>query len=224
MDIDEIRRINIKALWEKQRSALIDACGMQPAQFYNLRDGAPDSKTGKPRGMRKETAWKIEDAAGVPRGYLDKLHAAPSEENTEEAPNLIDDVRIPVVGEVQGGDDGYLEELEYPVGHGEGYVLYPSKDKNAFALRVRGESMHPRYRSGEFVIVEPSIQPQPGEDVVVSCKNGRKMLKVFNWERDDEAQFLSINNGFAPITLKLNEIQSIFLVSGRASRRAFYKN
>lgn len=223
MDIDEIRRINIKALWKDQRSALIEKCGMQPAQFYNLRDGAPDSKTGKPRGMRKETAWKIEDAAGVPRGYLDKLHLD-SEENAEEAPDLIKEEKIPVVGEVQGGDDGYLEELEYPVGHGEGFVLYPSKDKNAFALRVRGESMHPRYRSGEFVIVEPSIEPQPGEDVVVSCKNGRKMLKVFAWKQDDEFQFLSINNGFAPITLKLNEIDTIFLVSGRASRRAFHKD
>lgn len=196
---------------------------MQPAQFYNLRDGAPDSKTGKPRGMRKETAWKIEDAAGVPRGYLDKLHTE-SDENAEEAPDLIHDAKIPVVGEVQGGDDGYLEELEYPVGHGDGFVLYPSKDKSAFALRVRGESMHPRYRSGEFVIVEPSIEPQPGEDVVVSCKNGRKMLKVFAWRQEDEAQFLSINNGFAPITLKLDEINSICLVSGRASRRAFYKD
>lgn len=74
MDIDEIRRINIKNLEKVHGIALAKKANMSPTQFYNLRDGAKDSKTGKPRGMRKETAWKIEDAAGVERGYLDVLH------------------------------------------------------------------------------------------------------------------------------------------------------
>ena len=74
MDIDEIRRVNLKKLWQEMRSALVEASGMTPAQFYNLRDGAPDSKTGKPRGMRKETARRLEKAAGKPEGYLDVLH------------------------------------------------------------------------------------------------------------------------------------------------------
>ena len=74
MDIDEIRRNNIKALESMHGAALYKSAGMSPTQFYNLRDGAKDSKTGKPRGMRKETAWRLEDAAGVPRGYLDKPH------------------------------------------------------------------------------------------------------------------------------------------------------
>lgn len=76
MDIDEIRRANIRALESKHGPKLSKAAGMSPSQFYNLRDGAKDSKTGKPRGMRKETAWKIEDAAGVPRGWLDQDHGA----------------------------------------------------------------------------------------------------------------------------------------------------
>lgn len=74
MDIDEIRRENMRELEKVHGPALYKAAGMSPAQFYNLRDGAKDSKTGKSRGMRKETAWRIEDAAGVPRGYLDVQH------------------------------------------------------------------------------------------------------------------------------------------------------
>lgn len=76
MDIDEIRRANIRALEARHGPRLAKAAGMSPSQFYNLRDGAKDSKTGKPRGMRKETAWKIEDAAGAPRGWLDQDHGA----------------------------------------------------------------------------------------------------------------------------------------------------
>lgn len=74
MDIDEIRRINLKNLEIEQGPELYKKAGMSPTQFYNLRDGAKDSQTGKPRGMRKETAWKLEEAAGKPKGYLDQLH------------------------------------------------------------------------------------------------------------------------------------------------------
>jgi hypothetical protein len=75
MDIDEIRRTNLRAIEDKMGPAIYKLAGMSPAQFYNLRDGAKDSKTGKRRGMRKETAWKLEDAAGLPRGYLDVIHS-----------------------------------------------------------------------------------------------------------------------------------------------------
>lgn len=127
---------------------------------------------------------------------------------------------LPLVGEVKGGDDGYLEEFQYPVGHGEGLIEYPTSDPNAYALRVRGDSMHPRYRAGEFVVVEPNIEWQEGDDVVVAFTNGRKMLKQINWRRDGEVQLLSINNGYAPLTLPLRDIESIQLVAGRARRSA----
>lgn len=126
--------------------------------------------------------------------------------------------KIPVIGEVKGGDDGYLEELEYPVGFGDGYVEYPTTDPNAYAVRVRGDSMHPRYRAGEFVIVEPNIEAQEGDDVVVVCSNGRKMLKQLNWRRDGELQLLSVNNGYGPLTLSIHEVRSIQLAAGRVRR------
>ncbi|MEF9340960.1 S24 family peptidase [Ralstonia solanacearum species complex bacterium KE101] len=83
MDIDEIRRENIRRLEARHGApALAERAGMSLSQFYNLRDGAKDSKTGKRRGMRKETAWKIEEAAGVERGYLDSLHPEIAESRT----------------------------------------------------------------------------------------------------------------------------------------------
>lgn len=126
--------------------------------------------------------------------------------------------RIPVIGDVKGGHDGFLEELEHPVGFGDGYVEYPTTDPNAYAVRVRGDSMHPRYRAGEFVIVEPNIEPQEGDDVVVVCANGRKMLKQLNWRRDGEIQLLSVNDGYAPKTMSSSEVMSIQLVAGRVRR------
>lgn len=77
-DIDEIRRDNLRLL-ERERGGPADAARavhMSLAQFANLRDGAKDSKTGKPRGMRKETARRIEAAAEKPEGWLDVDHSA----------------------------------------------------------------------------------------------------------------------------------------------------
>lgn len=139
-------------------------------------------------------------------------------ENVELPAMLIQFKKVPVVGEVKGGADGYLEEMQYPVGHGDGHVDWPTRDNHAYALRVRGDSMHPRYRAGEFVIVEPSVEATVGEDVIVCCKDGRKMLKVLNWIRDGEAQFLSINNGYGPLTVELTEIDTIHRAAGRAPR------
>lgn len=165
----------------------------------------------------------ISVATGYPMPLMGAQASKAEPSNVEAAPQMRQRKGIPVVGEVKGGDDGYLDELQYPVGHGEGTVDYPTADPNAYALRVRGDSMHPRYRAGEFIVVEPSIEAQPGDDVVVALRDGRKLLKELNWRRDGEAQLLSVNNHFGPLTLQESEIQSVQLVAGRVRRSAMNK-
>jgi hypothetical protein len=74
MDIDDIRRFNICALEKEAGTPKLaaDRAGMSYAQYLNYRNGAKEAKTGKVRGMRKETAWRFEDAFMKPRGWLDK--------------------------------------------------------------------------------------------------------------------------------------------------------
>lgn len=150
-----------------------------------------------------------------------EMQAPPEPSNVADAPALAPSRLIPVVGHVKGGDDGYLEEMLFPVGHGEGFVPYWTKDRAAYALRVRGDSMHPRYRAREFVVVTPSIEAQQGNDVVVRLKDGRKLLKQLNWKRDGEVQLLSINNGFAPMTIQMSDVESIHRVAGGVPPDAF---
>lgn len=72
-DIDEIRRKAMGVL-EKEAGGPVAAAkraDMSHSQWANLRAGAPDSKTGKPRGMHKDTARKIEVAFGKEPGWLD---------------------------------------------------------------------------------------------------------------------------------------------------------
>ena len=214
MDIDEIRRINIKALWEKQRSALIDACKMQPAQFYNLRDGAPDSKTGKPRGMRKETAWKIEDAAGVPRGYLDKLHATPPEENIEEAIALTtakrNDVTIPqfdAIGSMGNGlilrdQPGVIESWKVSPEWVSKNVKAHSGIKNLVIVTGFGDSMKPKFNSGDPIIVDIGVTSVDFDAIYFFRVGEEGFIKILQRIPGDGIRAISENKAYEAWTIK----------------------
>jgi len=131
--------------------------------------------------------------------------------------------QVPVVGHVKGGPDGFLEELGYPTGQGDGHVEYPARDKNAYALRVRGDSMRPRIKSGEFLIVEPNHTVSPGDDVVVICRDGRKLVKELLYIKDNEVRLSSINADFEPVILFQEEVEAIHYVAAICPSGALYQ-
>ena len=130
---------------------------------------------------------------------------------------------VPVVGTVQGGEKGYLLELEHAVGHGDGHITYPARDPQSYAVRVRGDSMRPRIKAGEFIVIEPNHECQPGDDVVVVLKDGQRMVKELLYIRDGEATLGSINNGHPNITVLVADIEKMHYVAAIIPRGAFYK-
>lgn len=88
MDIDDIRRANIRILERSAGAPKIAAekVGMTYSQYVNYRDGAKETKTGKIRGMRKETAQRFEDAFGMPRGWMDQPHGETTAQAGEPVP------------------------------------------------------------------------------------------------------------------------------------------
>lgn len=123
---------------------------------------------------------------------------------------------IPVVGMAQLGDNGYWADIEYPVGHGEGFVDFPSKDPNVYALKCDGDSMKPRIRHGEFVIIEPNHSIENGDEVLVKAKDGRVMVKIFLYTRAGRTHLISTNENHPPITLPSEEIEKLHFVAGIA--------
>jgi phage repressor protein C with HTH and peptisase S24 domain len=188
------------------------------------KDGPTKSlKTGPASKLAAKTGFSaMWIATGEGPKYL--APSAPTPSNVAEAPALMPSRRVPVVGHVKGGMDGFLEEMQYAVGHGEGFVEYWTKDPEAYALRVKGDSMHPRYRHGEFIVVTPSIEAQPGSDVMVKLKDGRKLLKELNWIRDEEIQLVSLNDNYAPMTISREDVESIQRVGGGVPADAFQEN
>ncbi|MBN2759481.1 MAG: helix-turn-helix transcriptional regulator [Rhodobacteraceae bacterium] len=88
---------------------------------------------------------------------------------------------VPLVGYVGAGaemiphdDGGALDEIEPPPGVG------PS----AVAVRVRGDSMYPRYMDGDLLIYDShaSIYDANGQECVVSLPDGRAFVKTVRLE------------------------------------------
>lgn len=129
-------------------------------------------------------------------------------------PLPVDQGRVPVVGKAMLGMDGYFEALDYPTGHGDGFLAVPSRDPNAYALRVVGNSMTPRIKNGEFVLIEPNQPYANGDDVLVKTRDGRAMIKEFVYLRDGQYRFDSYGNGYEPIYLAEDLVDKIHFVGG----------
>ncbi len=91
----------------------------------------------------------------------------------------------------------------------------------SYALRVRGESMSPRYLPGEFVGVDPCAEVLPSDEVIVQLEDGRRMIKRLLWIRDDQACFESVNKDHPNIIIDCDEIQVMHLVLGHIPKAAF---
>jgi phage repressor protein C with HTH and peptisase S24 domain len=123
---------------------------------------------------------------------------------------------VPIVGTAKLGSDGFFEELQHPTGHGDGWVDGYSADPNAYALRVKGDSMHPAIRHGSIVVVEPNGRCVPGEYVAIGLVDGRKMVKELVIERADEVVVESVN-GNQRLTIERAQIRQMHSIAAVVS-------
>lgn len=129
--------------------------------------------------------------------------------NNVEYIGKIKEGMIIVKGEAVMGADGAFEmDEDY-----NGRLMFYSDDPSAFALKVKGDSMFPRINSGEFVVIEPKIEPCPGDEVLVRTKDGRNMIKKLESHRDRAYRFTSINQDHPPITIDENLVAEVMFVS-----------
>lgn len=127
---------------------------------------------------------------------------------------------VPVVGEAILGVDGMIDMVEIRAG----WLQIYSADKDAYGLKVKGDSMHPRIQSGEFVVIEPNTHVHSGDEVFVRTLDGHNMIKVMTKTRDGSYQFSSINNEHKPITLDPREVEKMHFVSAIVKATRYIDN
>ena len=127
---------------------------------------------------------------------------------------------VPVVGRAELGPEGFWTETEYPVGHGDGFIPFPTKDQSAYALEAVGDSMAPRIKHKEFIIIEPNAEIHPGDEVLIKTNEdpARSMVKVYQYTRDGRHHLGNINDEFEDFRLEVDKVEKMHLVVAIAKR------
>lgn len=130
------------------------------------------------RGISKSGMLLIQEKLRIDASYL---HAGKIINISPLISYPVDSSRlaaVPVVGKSMGGlpDTLFTDEGRIVDGHDEYAEIY-SGDQNAFVVRVDGNSMFPKYRQGDYALVEPNTTPELEDDVIVKLASGEVMIK-----------------------------------------------
>lgn len=153
--------------------------------------------SGETKSIKGDTAAALESVTGYRAQWL----------VSGKGPKRVDsnvvagpDIRgsVPLLSGVQAG--AFKEILDSDYSGGDGVTMIPTTvpvNRYTFALRVQGDSMEPRFTEGMLLIVEPELDAQHGDYVIV--KNGGEETTFKQLIRDGSDWFLKPLNPRYPI-------------------------
>lgn len=215
-DENEVRGERLKTLREKaglSQAALAEKCGW-----------ASQSRVGNyEKGVRKigaDDAGVLATALGVhPAEILFGLEAV-----TNVTPVQIGMRKIPVISYVQAG--AWTETCDRRLHDGATEYIQTDIDlgKMSFALEVRGDSMKPDILEGDVVIVDPDVQPVPGDYVVAKNGSHEATIKRYRPRGTNEAgeeyfELVPANPDYPSIRSDHSQVMIIGVVMERRVRR-----
>ncbi|CAK0778006.1 DNA-binding protein [Azospirillaceae bacterium] len=177
-------------------SALAKSAGLDPTTFNRSKRQGDE---GKLRWPSTESISKILEATNTPLSAFLQLF------DNSQGQDVVQ--RIPVIGYAQAGNDGFFDEVGYPVGRGWDELLFPALgDPHAYALEISGDSMEPVYRDGDVVVVSPGAPYRRGDRVVVKTREGEVLAKQLLRKSATRIELLSVNPERLNRTFNLDEV------------------
>lgn len=178
----------LKFLREKsgkaQKELAIDLCVSQPTiSDWEVGRKTPSSKS----------AARLADYFGV---SIDYLLGRDTESN----------LSIPVIGMIPAGIP--IEAIEDVLDYEE---VTPDMAKlgDLFGLRVKGDSMEPRIKEGDVLIIRQQDTAETG-DIVIAFVNGDNEATVKKYVRhDDGISLIPFNTAYSPKFFTKNEIEML---------------
>lgn len=149
------------------------------------------------RSMQSRYLPAIFDALNIPLEQLAKSKGAPPASNASFPPKyqkFTQARRIPLYGQTEAGANGRFVMNGMKVAD----VFCPpglEEVPDAYAVRVYGTSMEPRYRAGETVWLNPRLPVRAGDDVVVQLKakfDGDEMASYIKEFRSKSSRVLKL--------------------------------
>lgn len=233
---ERIRELRERAGF-KQQGKFAEALGLPQSQVS-------DWETGRYKKLELDNLSRIANIVGVSlfelvngvEGYepiaraLGRSTTGAAQPQGQEAEEVEFDVTegykrddIPVVAEGEASpqpnlfwdEDGLKSDVEDRISR-----PFDVRDPRAYGVRVRGDSMSPRYKPGEVLVVSPSSDVEDGDEVYVALLTGERLLKTARrmpggWILESE------NRAYPSRVVKKSEIGTMHRILWiRSSRRA----
>jgi repressor LexA len=130
---------------------------------------------------------------------------------------------VPVINRVSAGYPKDFTDLSYPKGMADDYVACPGvDDKDAFAARVHGDSMSPKYGEGDIVIFSPAAAARNGDDCFVRFEHGGTTFKRVFYESSEKGESVirlqPRNEKYRPQIIPSEQITGIYRAVFRYQR------
>jgi len=129
---------------------------------------------------------------------------------------------VPVINRVSAGYPRDFSDLGYPPRVADDYVSCPDvNDRDAFAARVHGDSMVPKYQQGDIVIFSPAASPRDGDDCFVRFADGNTTFKRVFFESDCGKSVLRLqprNERYRPQTIPSENVAGLYRAIYRYQR------
>jgi repressor LexA len=119
---------------------------------------------------------------------------------------------VPVINKVSAGYPTDFDDLDYPAGIADDYVRCPDlHDANAFAVRVVGDSMEPRFCEGDIVVFSPAADVRSGDDCFIrfATPHETSFKRVF-FEADNNVRLQPRNENYSPMIVDGNRINGLY--------------
>lgn len=127
---------------------------------------------------------------------------------------------VPIINKVSAGYPKDFTDLGYPAGVADSYITCPDlADENAFAARVCGDSMSPKYREDDVVVFSPALMARSGDDCFVRFEDGQTTFKRVFFETDEAGKAVlrlqPRNEKYRPQMISSEKVTGLY--------KAFYK-
>ena len=119
---------------------------------------------------------------------------------------------VPIINKVTAGYPTDFNDMDYPVGIADDYVRCPDlHDPNAFAVRVIGDSMEPKFHEGDIVVFSPATEIHSGDDCFVrfTMPHETTFKRVF-FEKGKKIRLQPRNDRYPPSIIEGNRINGLY--------------
>lgn len=122
---------------------------------------------------------------------------------------------------------GTIEFRSQPMGElkpsSEEYLHYYSNDFKAYAMQVDGSFLEPRIVSGEIIVVEPSVECQNYDEVLINKKDGGYLICLLLVGRNNDNRYLNPNTMQEYKDLVITEDDEMHYIAGIVKKNRLVK-